>query len=123
MSESEHLSKSKEERVSLISRYYIETSNGEDCLFFCLRFGSVFWVELWFLTLFFLFVTANSTLEIPRKANMLYLSKEATSKDQKPKMQILLSTDTEYVWKCNGFFGAQKGKLHFLSDFPKNTLI
>ena len=53
MSEAEHLSKSKEERVSLISRYYIETSNGEDCLFFCLRFGSVFWVELWFLTLFF----------------------------------------------------------------------
>ena len=128
MSEAEYLSKSKEGTVSLISRYYIEMSNGEDCLFFCLRFGSVFWVELWFLTLFFLFVTANSTLEIPKKANMLYLSTEETSKYQKLKMQILLSTDsesknTEYVWKCNGFFGAQKGKLHFLSDFPKNTLI
>ena len=33
MSQAEYLSKSKKERVSLISRYYTEMSNGEDCLF------------------------------------------------------------------------------------------
>ena len=46
MLHAEYLSKSKDKRVSLISRYYIKLSNGEDWLFFCLTFGSVFWVEL-----------------------------------------------------------------------------
>ena len=46
MSHAEDLSKSKDKRVSLISRYYIKLSNGEDWLFFYLTFGSVFWVEL-----------------------------------------------------------------------------
>ena len=68
-------------------------------------------------------------MEIPKKANMLYLSKEATTKDQELKMQMLLSTDndtknTEHVWKHNGFFGNQKGELTlFKRDFPENTLI
>ena len=55
---------------------------------------------------------------------MLYLSKEATAKDQKLKMQMLLSTDndtknTEFVWKHNWFFGSQKGELTlFKKGFP-----
>ena len=53
-------------------------------------------------------------MEIPKKANMLYLSKEATTKDQKLKMQMLLSTDndtknTEFVWKRNGFLVIKRG--------------
>ena len=46
MSHAEYLSKSKEKSVSLISRYYIKLSNGEDWLFFLFDVGSVFWVEL-----------------------------------------------------------------------------
>ena len=41
MSQAEHLSKIKEERVSLISRYYTEIRNSENNLFFCLALGSV----------------------------------------------------------------------------------
>ena len=53
-------------------------------------------------------------MEIPKKGNMLYLSKEASTKDQKLKMQKLLSNgnntkNTEFVWKHNGFFGNQEG--------------
>ena len=66
---------------------------------------------------------------IPKKANMPYLSKEATTKDQKLKMQMLLFTDndtknTERVWKRNRFFGNQNGELTLSKrDFPENTLI
>ena len=124
MSQAEYLSKSKEERVSLISRYYTEMSNGENNLFFN-------WPLVLFLgrlrlpfTSFFLFVIATSAMEIPKKANMLYLSKEATTKHQKLKMQMLLFTDDgtkniEFIWKHNAFFGNQKGELTlFKRDFP-----
>ena len=77
------------------------------------EFCFCFLVELQLPYSIFLFVTATSTLEILKKANILYMNKEATSKDQKLKMQMLLSTDgdsknTEYVWKCNGFSVAIK---------------
>ena len=93
------------------------------------EFCFCFWIELQLPYTIFLFVTATSTLEIPKKANMFYLNKEATSKDEKLKMQMLVPTDgdsknTEYVWKCNGLFCNQKGELTlFKKDFPKNTLI
>ena len=87
--------KSKEERVSLISRYYTEMSNGENNLFFVsllvLFLGRL---RLPF-TSFFLFVIATSAMEICKKANMLYLSKKTTTKDQKLEMQMLLSTDND----------------------------
>ena len=41
MSQAEYLSKIKEEKVSLISRYYTEISNSDNNLFFCLALGSV----------------------------------------------------------------------------------
>ena len=51
-----------------------------------------------------------------QKANMLYLSKEATNEDASLKMQFLLSSrdddkcPTETIWRRNGFFGDQKGE-------------
>ena len=45
----------------------------------------------------------------------MYLSKEVTYKDQSLKMQMILSLDkddtsnSEKIWKKNGFFGDQKG--------------
>ena len=48
---------------------------------------------------------------------MMYLSTEATNKDQSLKMKVLLLTDdkatldTELIWEKSGFFGDQKGKL------------
>ena len=80
-------------------------------------------------TPFFLFVIGTSAMEIPKRANMLYLSKEASTKDQKLKMQMLFSTgnstkNAEFVWKHNGFFGDQKRELTlFKRNFPENTLI
>ena len=68
MSQAEYLSKSKEERVSLISRYYTEMSNGENNLFFV-------WLLVLFLgrlrlpfTSFFLFVIVTSSMKIRKKA-------------------------------------------------------
>ena len=65
-----------------------------------------------------------------QKANMMYLSKEATNKDQTLKMQMLLSsndkdtTNTKKIWSRNGFFGDQKGEFTiYKANFPENTLI
>ena len=76
-----------------------------------------------------MFVTATSSAAMaPEKANMLYLSKEATDKDRKLKMQMIMSTDTDdkntgYIWKKDGFFGNQKGGLTvFKKNFPENIL-
>ena len=68
----------------------------------------------------FLFL-ANSSMTQPgmkHKANMLYLSKEATNKDGSLKMQLLLSSrdddrcPTETIWCWNGFFGGSEGGVH-----------
>ena len=60
----------------------------------------------------------------------MYLSKEATNKDQTLKMQMLLSsndkdtTNTKKIWSRNGFFGDQKGKFTiYKANFPENTPI
>ena len=60
----------------------------------------------------------------------MYLSKEATNKDQSLKMRLLLSSDdkpsldTELIWQWNGYFGGQKGEFTLNKlNFPENTLI
>ena len=59
----------------------------------------------------------------------MYLNKEATNKDQSLKMQLLYSADkkqtseTELIWKQNGFFGDQNGEFTInKANFPENTL-
>ena len=62
---------------------------------------------------------------------MLYLSKEATNKDQSLKMQMMLSLDKEgsannpeKIWSSNGFFGDQKEDFTIKkANFPANTLM
>ena len=78
----------------------------------------------------FLYVTASSSAGMGtlKKANMLFLTKEATKKDQKLKMEMLMSTtddkkNSETIWKKNGFFSDQKGKFTISkNNFPENTL-
>ena len=67
---------------------------------------------------------------IIQKANMMYLTKEATNKDQSLKMQLLYSADdkpaseTELIWKKSNFFGDQKGEFAInKANFPENTFI
>ena len=62
---------------------------------------------------------------------MMYLSKEATNKDQCLKMQMMLSLDkedsannSEKIWSSNGFFGDQKGDFTIKkANFSENTLV
>ena len=61
---------------------------------------------------------------------MLFLSKEATSKDQQLKTQMLISLKddeskkTETVWKGNAFFNEQRSDLTITKpNFSENTLI
>ena len=65
-----------------------------------------------------------------RKANMMFLSKEATNKDQRLKKQMMLSLDksdssnSEKNWKIDGFFGDQKSDFTIAKlNFPENTLV
>ena len=65
-----------------------------------------------------------------KRASVLYLSKEATSKDPQLKTQIILSLqdiepkDTENIWIESGFFGDQRPELTILkANFPENTLV
>ena len=62
----------------------------------------------------------------------MFLSKEATKKDESLKMQTMLSlkddkgdsSSTEKMWKSNGFFGDQKTNLTIIkANFPENTLV
>ena len=62
----------------------------------------------------------------------MFLSKEATKKDESLKMQTMLSlkddkgdsSSTEKMWKSNGFFGGQKTNLTISkANFPENTLV
>ena len=60
---------------------------------------------------------------------MMYLSKEATNKDQSLEMQMLLSlhnnqkAPTEKIWAKNGFFWDQRTDLTiFKLNFTENTL-
>ena len=70
-------------------------------------------------------------LEIKIKnASMLLLSKEATSKDQQLKTQMLTSSKnneskkTETVWPGNRFFDEQRSDLTITKpNFPENTLV
>ena len=62
---------------------------------------------------------------------MMYLSKEATNKDQCLKMQMMLSLDkedsannSEKIWSSNGFFGDAKVDFTIKKPiFPENTLV
>ena len=60
---------------------------------------------------------------------MMYLSKEATNKDQSLKTKLLFLTDDkaaldiELIWKKSVFFGYQKGEFTInKANFPENTL-
>ena len=62
----------------------------------------------------------------------MFLSKEATKKNESLKMQTMLSlkddkgdsSSTEKMWKSNGFFGGQKTNLTISkANFPENTLV
>ena len=62
----------------------------------------------------------------------MFLSKEATKKNESLKMQTMLSlkddkgdsSSTEKMWKSNGFFGDQKTNLTIIkANFPENTLV
>ena len=61
---------------------------------------------------------------------MMYLTKEATNKDQSLKMQLLYSADdkptseTELIWKKSNFFWDKKREFTInKANFPENTLI
>ena len=62
----------------------------------------------------------------------MFLSKEATKKDESLRMQTMLSlkddkgdsSSTEKMWKSNGFFGGQKTNLTISkANFSENTLV
>ena len=62
---------------------------------------------------------------------MLFLSKETSNKDERLKMETLLSkkddngeNSTERIWKENCFFGDQRTDLSIMKvNFPENTLL
>ena len=62
---------------------------------------------------------------------MLFLSKEAFSKDENFKLQMMLSmkddkseSQTELVWKDNGFFGDQRTDITIVkANFTANPLV
>ena len=62
---------------------------------------------------------------------MFFMSKEATNKDERLKMEMLLSLkddkevkQTENLWRENGFFKDQRTDLTITkANFPENTLV
>ena len=70
------------------------------------------------------------TSSMLEKSNMMYLSKEATTKDRSLKTQVLLvtrndkTTGTEKTWKKAGFLGDQTtGFTINKANFPENKLV
>ena len=65
-----------------------------------------------------------------KKANMLYISKEMTNKDNNLKMQMYLTSDSddskgsEKIWAKDGLFREQRSDLTLLkADFQENLLV
>ena len=65
-----------------------------------------------------------------KKANMLYMSKEMTNKDNNLKMQMYLTSDSddskgiEKIWAKDGLFREQRSDLTLLkADFQENLLV
>ena len=122
----------------MISDYYNQMKKGEKLSFFVFF---VVWIRhfLKFLTGHilnnsngtFLSGKASSSAGMGtlKKANMLFLTKEAINKDKKLKMEMLMSTtddqkNSEVIQKKNGFFSDQKGEFTISkSNFPKNALV
>ena len=76
-----------------------------------------------------LFIAKSSVGNQNKKDSVLYLLKEATSKDAQLKTQMVLSLQddesktTEKIWSERSFFGDQRAELTILKDnFPENTL-
>ena len=76
-----------------------------------------------------LFILKSDVGDQNKKSSMLYLSKEATSKDQQLKTQMLLSFQddeskgSEKIWLGSTFFGDQRAELTILkANFPENML-
>ena len=93
ISKDEYLLKSKEKRFFLILKYYSEMKNGENSIFSFCVWMLVTKIWLWVLFLLtqnfwtiLLSVAASSPAKTAKKANVLYLNKEATNKDQRLKM-------------------------------------
>ena len=77
-----------------------------------------------------IFIASSINQNPIQKANMIFLSKEATNKDQSPKMQMMLSLDkesasnSEKIWKKKFFEGDQKGDFTITKpNFLENTLV
>ena len=77
----------------------------------------------------FFFIAKSLVVNQNKKASRLYLSKEASTKDQYLKLQMIMtlndddSKKTENVWKENGFFKEQRTDLTISKpNFPENTL-
>ena len=65
-----------------------------------------------------------------QKANVKFLSKEATNKDKNFKIEMLLSLDksdssnSEKIWRKKGFCGDRKSDFTITKvSFPENTLV
>ena len=65
-----------------------------------------------------------------KKVSMMFLSKEATSKDTQLKTQMFLSLaddeskGSEKVWRKFGFFGDQRAELTIMkANFPENFFV
>ena len=65
-----------------------------------------------------------------KKVSMMFLSKEATSKDTQLKTQMFLSLaddeskGSEKVWQKFGFFGDQRAELTIMkANFPENCFV
>ena len=72
---------------------------------------------------------ASTTNQNPiQKANMMFLSKEATNKDQSLKMQMMLSldkdisTNSEKNWKKMAFLETKEVILHQKNKFSRKYL-
>ena len=77
-----------------------------------------------------IFIAKSSVGNQNKKASVLYLLKEATSKDTQLKTQMVLSLqddeskNTESIWSESSFFGDQRAELTILkANFPENTLL
>ena len=77
------------------------------------------------------FLVTSKQSAIIEKANMMFLTKEVTEKNQSLKTQMILATTNqnekvsiEIVWWKNGFFSDHKADFNTIKKiFPENTLM
>ena len=135
ISQNEYLSRSAEEKASMIRRFYDYMESGKNVVFFLIKLD-IFHIKITnFDCIFLLFlesepIATSSKFSGPSNASIFSLSKEISESDQSVRSKMVVANIEgiekvgEQIWEEEGYFGKLNPDYScHKNDFPENALI